>query len=231
MTYLIGPGSPTLVGIAVLSGCGAAVSWSSEYGQLRYTFAVYSLSVLSSGTGTTLRAPCIVVPMYGYGSSLRAAAFTSSGSFFSRSSFLNNGFGFDCNPLPTPTSRFLPSGVTATAVGYQPVGMNPLTADRRGASTSITATQLLSALATKSVSPSGERARASGVLPSGAFGKRAVEIVSTTWPRLVSMTLTQLLDAQATNSRLSLCRAIWFGCSPTGILRTTRISAGSITST
>ena len=30
-------------------------------------------------------------------------------------------------PLPTPTSRFLPSGVTATAVGYQPVGMKPLT--------------------------------------------------------------------------------------------------------
>src|SRR4051794_21390202 len=223
MTYLIGLGSPTFVGIAVLAGCGAAVSCSSEYGQLRYTWAVYSLSCLSSGTGTIDRAPCMVVPMYGNGS---RGTPSSLGSLF-----LLNGLAFDWSPLPTPTSRVFPSGLTATAVGYQPVGMNPLTADLRGASTSMTATQLLSALATYRVSPSGLRARASGVLPSGAFGNRAVEIVSTTCPRFVSMTLTALLDAQATNSRPSLCRAIWLGCSPTGTFRTTRNSAGSITST
>src|SRR5262245_33159638 len=229
MTYLIGLGSPTLVGTAVFSECGAAVSWSSEYGQLRYTRAVYSLSVFSSGTGTTDRAPCMVVPMYGNGS-LRTPSLSSLSSS-GLSSFRLNGLDFDWSPLPTPTNRFLPSGVTATAVGYQPVGTKPFTADFRGSSTSMTATQLLSALATYRVFPSGLRATASGVLPSGAFGKSDVTIVSVTCPRLVSMTLTQLLDAQATNSRPALWRAIWFGCSPTGTLRTTRSSAGSMTST
>src|SRR5262245_8309655 len=70
------------------------------------------------------------------------------------------------SPLPTPTSRCLPLGVTATAVGYQPVGTNPFTTDRLGISTSTTATQLLSALATYRVLPSGAMASASGVLPS-----------------------------------------------------------------
>ena len=98
----------------------------------------------------------------------------------------------------------MPSGVTATAVGYQPVGMKPLTWLRLGAAMSITATQLLSALATKSVLPSGATARASGVLPSGAWGKRAVWIVSVTIPRRVSITETQLLDAQATKIRSSV---------------------------
>ena len=42
-------------------------------------------------------------------------------------------------PLPTPTSSCLPSGVTATAVGYQPVGMKPLTWLRLGVAMSITA--------------------------------------------------------------------------------------------
>src|SRR4051794_41487469 len=113
--------------MAVLTGCGAAVSWSSEYGQLRYTWAVYSLSRLSSGTGTTDRAPCMVVPKYGNGS---RGAPSSLGSLF-----LVNELARDWSPLPTPTSRFFPSGVTATAVGYQPVEMNPFTADLRGTPT------------------------------------------------------------------------------------------------
>ena len=101
-----------------------------------------------------------------------------------------NGFGFVWLPLPTPTSRFLPSGVTASAVGYQPVGMKPLTWLRDGLATSITATQLLSALATNSVLPSGAMASASGVEPSGARGKSAVWIVSVTIPRRESITAT-----------------------------------------
>ena len=48
---------------------------------------------------------------------------------------------------------------------------------------SMTATQLLSALATYSVLPSGDTARASGVLPSGARGNSAVMMVSVTTPR------------------------------------------------
>src|SRR5262249_40462454 len=95
------------------------------------------------------------------------------------------GFGRVWFPLPTPIRIALPSGVTARAVGYQPVGMNPLTWDLFGLLISITATQLLSALATYRVWPSGATARASGVLPSGALGKSAVMIVSVTTPRRV----------------------------------------------
>src|SRR3990172_3172010 len=97
---------------------------------------------------------------------------------------------------------------------------------------STTAMQLLSALATYSVFPSGETATASGVLPSGALGNNAVTIVSVTTPRWVSMTDTQLLDAQATNNRSSLgWTAIWLGCSPTPIFATIRRSLESRAST
>src|SRR5207248_5179126 len=109
------------------------------------------------------------------------------------------GLAFVWLPLPTPTRSCLPSRLTARAVGYQPVGMKPFTWLRLGTATSMTATQLLSAFATYSVVPSGERASASGVLPSGARGNRAVMIVSVMMPRRVSMTETQLLEAQATN--------------------------------
>ena len=142
------------------------------------------------------------------------------------------GLGFVWLPLPTPISSVFPSGVTATAVGYQPVGMNPLTWLRPAAAMSITATQLLSALATKSVLPSGATISASGVLPSGALGNREVWIVSVTIPRRASMTDTQLLEAQATKTRSSCgWTAIWFGCSPTTILATVRSSFGSSTRT
>src|SRR5262245_38120756 len=83
-------------------------------------------------------------------------------------------FGCVTLPLRSPMSRFWSSGVTARDVGYQPVGMKPLMTLLRGSSTSITATQLLSALATYRYSPSELRARASGVEPSGDLGKRAV---------------------------------------------------------
>src|SRR5947209_19793897 len=142
------------------------------------------------------------------------------------------GFGRVWLPLPTPTSRFLPSGVTATAVGYHPVGMKPRTWLRSTLAMSMTATQLLSPLATKSVLPSGATATASGVLPSGALGKRAVMIVSVTTPRWLSMTDTQLLEAHATNSRSSPgWLAIWLGWSPTPIRATTRRSSGFKAST
>src|SRR5262249_22509696 len=105
------------------------------------------------------------VPMYGNGS--RRGSSLAGLSFYS-------GLSLVWLPLPTPRRMFLPSGVTATAVGYQPVGMKPFTWLWPGVATSMTATQLLSALATYSVLPSGATATASGVLPSGARGKRAV---------------------------------------------------------
>src|SRR5262249_9633543 len=134
--------------MAVRTGCGAAVNSESEYGQFLYTSAVHSLSCFSSGTGTIESEPLIVVPMYGYGNSRLAICLPSSFSFFSNSSLVYSGFGFDWFPLPTPTRMVLLSGVTATAVGYQPVGMKPLTMLSLGFSMSTTATQLLSALAT-----------------------------------------------------------------------------------
>src|SRR5262249_21760448 len=158
----IGDSSPTLVGMAVFTGCGAAVSCASEYGQFLYTCRVYSANFFVSGLGITDRAPLRVVPMYGYGIIRRAIAFTSSFSLFSSSSLVNSGLAFDCKPLPTPTRMFLPSGVTATLVGYQPVGMNPRTRLIFGSSISTQATQLLSALATYSHSPFGLIASASG---------------------------------------------------------------------
>src|SRR5690242_7677779 len=116
MMYLMGDGSPTFVGMAVLRTSGTPVSSLSEYGQLRYTSAVHS-ACFSSGMGMTVSAPDSVVPMYGYGSL----------PFLSGLASLGIGFAFVCSPLPTPTSSVLLSGVTATEVGYQPVGMKPTT--------------------------------------------------------------------------------------------------------
>src|SRR6185503_4015383 len=94
----------------------------------------------------------------------------------------------DVKPLPFATKSVLLSGLTATAVGYQPTGMKPSTTDTysrflRASSEialemSTTTTLLLSAFATKSVLPSGETATPQGVLPSGDCGYNDVEITS-----------------------------------------------------
>jgi len=94
----------------------------------------------------------------------------------------------EASPFPLATKSVWLSGLTATAVGYQPTGMKPSTTDTdsrcfRASSEmlfeiSTTTTQLLSALATKSVRPSGETATPSGVLPSGDSGYSEVEIIS-----------------------------------------------------
>src|SRR5690349_4770873 len=80
------------------------------------------------------------------------------------------GLGPEVRPLPLRISSRDPSFVNWTPVGYQPVGMKPSTWLAPGFFTSITATVLLSALATTSVEPSGERASAFGVEPAGEFG-------------------------------------------------------------
>ena len=111
-----------------------------------------------------------------------------------------------------------PSRLNWTAVGYQPVGMKPLTALAPGRLTSTTATALLSALATSSVWPSGERPSALGVLPAGAPGWSATETCSFAACEARSTTHTAFVFAHATNSRApSFEKAIALGCSPTGI--------------
>src|SRR5258705_13257342 len=102
-------------------------------------------------------------------------------------------------PFPFAIKSFLPSGVTRTLVGYHPAGMNPRERLLPGVPTSKTATQLLSALATKSVFSSGESARLLGVEPEGALGYRAAHMVSMALPVVVSRTVTVFRLALATN--------------------------------
>src|SRR5215472_12690998 len=108
-----------------------------------------------------------------------------------------------------------PSRLKRAAVGYQPVGMNPSTRLAPGFETSTNATVLLSALAMRSLVPSGERPMPPGVEPGGACGKSADEIVSSTRFVFRSITYTAFVLEQATNSRPSLERARALGCSPT----------------
>src|ERR1041385_6841449 len=88
--------------------------------------------------------------------------------------------GAEASPLPLPPRRNWLSGETATAVGYQPTGMNPFTSEifsswLEASSISLpemsaTMTQFWSALATKKLLPSGETAKPHGVEPSGDEG-------------------------------------------------------------
>src|SRR3954471_5236228 len=107
----------------------------------------------------------------------------SNGTFWPGPGSTGTAFALerDRSPLPLATNRVWLSGLTATADGYQPTGMNPFTTEMvsayfRARSSSVapemstTMTSLLSALATNRVRPSGETATASGVLPSGDCG-------------------------------------------------------------
>src|SRR5262249_19694252 len=93
----------------------------------------------------------------------------------------------------------LSSADSARAVGYQPVGMKPRALESPFSAMSITATLLLSALATYNRVPSCEITSASGVEPVSAFGSSDVRMVSVTLPD--SMTLTLLDPELATNRR------------------------------
>ena len=99
-------------------------------------------------------------------------------------------FGPVPNPLPLPISTRLPSGVTVTTVGYQPVGMNPVTLLCPRSVMATTATLLLSASATYNSWPSGDNARELGVLPTGAFGVGATLTASIFAPVFRSIATT-----------------------------------------
>src|SRR5579859_5891496 len=109
------------------------------------------------------------------------------------------GFGLDVSPFPLATSRCLPSGVTRTEVGYQPTGMNPSERALRTMETSKTAMLLLQALATNRSVSSGESARLLGVEPGRSEGESDAQRVCLVLPSTVSMTLTELRLALATN--------------------------------
>jgi len=84
--------------------------------------------------------------------------------------YSDSGFAADLRPFPFSTRMLRPSRVNAAPVGYQPVGMKPLTKLRAGFDTSITTTALMSAFATRSVRPSGASATEFGVDVSGCSG-------------------------------------------------------------
>src|SRR5262245_35479387 len=73
-------------------------------------------------------------------------------------------------PLPASTKNRAPARSNATLVGYHPEGTQPSTSLAPGFSTSTIATVLLSALATRSVVPSGDSDRLFGVVPTGESG-------------------------------------------------------------
>src|SRR5207244_3035117 len=130
----------------------------------------------------------------------------------------NRGLADEVRPLPLSTKSCEPSRENMAAVGYQPVGMNPSTSLCPGFATSITATVLLSALATSRRLSSGERLTWFGVDPGGACGNIDTEICSAARPVSRSIAHTALVFAQATKRRLpSFVSAIALGCSPTAI--------------
>src|SRR5262245_60673035 len=113
---------------------------------------------------------------------------------------------------------FCPSFETATELGYHPVGIKPKTFDSRASAMSMTATSLLSAFATYRRLPSGDRASASGVEPTGSLGSSDVFTVSITLPPRITLTL---FDPElATYKRPSLPNSNSLGWLPTLIVAT-----------
>src|SRR5450432_1191542 len=111
-------------------------------------------------------------------------------------------FGYERTPLPLSTTS-VPDGRARTAVGYQPVGMNPSTR-LRASETSTTAAALASEQATKSLLPSAESPSPEGVMPSGWRGVMATLMLSTTLSSLAAVTptaYTLLVLAAATKRR------------------------------
>src|SRR5689334_1422515 len=92
---------------------------------------------------------------------------------------MKRGLGDEVSPLPLSTKIWRPSRLNIAPVGYQPVGMKPSTSLWPGVATSITATVLLSALATSRRLSSGDRLTEFGVDPGGALADIDTLICST----------------------------------------------------
>src|SRR5262245_27642849 len=153
MTCLNSDGSPcrcgTVTGLASGRGFSRPVRLYVRR-LLALTSAVYLASCAASGTSMIDTEPsqsCVFLPSAAGRGSLRAPT-----------------------PLTLATNSFLPSADTTTAPGYQAVGISPATVLCSGRSAAVssdtflpsrtTTRQLLVPLATQSVAPSGDRARA-----------------------------------------------------------------------
>src|SRR5919199_6584532 len=212
MTCLIGDGSPGRRGITC--ACGAAAAGACPL--LATTCAVYCASSSRPGTGTIDRVPTAIEPMNWLAGVSRRYG---PGPL---------GFG----PVPRPFALVmyssLPSWAVTMPVGYQAVGISPLTTS--GGPISTTATSLLPAFATYSVSPA--RANALGLLPCRASGYGARSMVRVTTSALVSITDTVSLSELATyTSWRAGLSASALGCVPTRSVCRTRALCGSTTET
>src|SRR5258708_21658751 len=200
----MGEEPPTRAGMGEAGGgWGGASRRASEYGVRAGTLAVIRASAAAFGIGITDTPPWNMAPEYC--ASMRAPPGCGP-----------RGLASPVSPLPSSTKRRLPSRSNSTLVGYHPTGIHPWTTVAPGFETSATVTLLLSALATTSVRPSGERATPLGVDPTGASVPRATEICSPAFRPATSTTQTPLVLAQATNSCVpSRLRTMAFGGSPT----------------
>ena len=120
---------------------------ASLYGVREYTLRVWSASVVRSGVGTSAIDP--------------SSRFSQLPPVW---------FAGNARPLPLRMKICRPSRLKMAPVGYRPVGMKPATLLLTLLLTSMTATALLSAMATTSVWPSGDSATELGVDVAGAPG-------------------------------------------------------------
>ncbi|TMQ72542.1 MAG: hypothetical protein E6K80_02535 [Candidatus Eisenbacteria bacterium] len=131
-------------------------------------------------------------------------------------------------PLPFATTSVRERGSMRTAVGYQPVGRNPIAFERPGWLTSKTATWFAPAFATYRRSPFASSVSPLGVSPTGSLGVREVRSISTVRPAATSTTATLLTFELATNTREpSGDSARSVGWSPTGMTRAISSEAAS----
>src|SRR5258708_25128269 len=142
----MGEEPPTRAGMGEAAGGLAGASRrASEYGVRSRTLAVIRASPAAFGIGITDTPPWNMAPEYC--ASMRPPPRCGP-----------RGLASPVSPLPSSTKRRLPSRSHRTLVGDHPTGTHPWPTVAPGFEPSATPTLLLSALATTSVRPSGERA-------------------------------------------------------------------------
>src|ERR1700744_2391420 len=208
MQCVIGLRSPGLPGTGLFSGRAITTEASGRKGVHFKTVAVHAAICCVNWSGldgrsTTLNVPFSRLAMYCLPSFLEPPA-TGCGPL---------GLAMAMLPLPLAMSSRLPSSVTRTQVGYQPLGIKPRLRPWPGLETSNTAMALIFALATYKVFSSGESVRLFGVAPFGESGNSVAQRVSLARPVAVSNTVTVLSLALATYKNLPfLVNAISQGC-------------------
>src|SRR5690242_11488055 len=116
------------------SGLGASRKSAGVYGEFRRACAVYAAICAVSGLAITEINPSSVCPMRtNFVAVPTARVVAVSGSVlgaFATAAAGSTELACERNPFPLATNSVWLSGLTQTAVGYQPTGMNPFTTDR-----------------------------------------------------------------------------------------------------